>query len=65
MNLIWTNPNFPDDAVRVKLHLSGPADTTKYLHDLIVETEALNDHIPFSGVFDRNQSGDHTLATSR
>ncbi len=29
----WTNPNYPEGAVRVELHISVSEDT--YLHDLI------------------------------
>ncbi len=39
MNFMCTPANFPDNAVRAELHLSGPADTAKHLHDLIVEIE--------------------------
>ena len=36
---LWKNPNLPDSSVISELHLSGPAKTVKYLHDLIIEIE--------------------------
>ncbi len=33
MDYFWTNPNYPEGAVRAELHISGSEDT--YLHDLI------------------------------
>jgi len=32
---MWTPPNFPDDAVRKEIFVSGSPDTTKYLHGLL------------------------------
>ncbi len=33
----WTNPNYPEGAVRAELHISGSEKTCDYLYDLIVE----------------------------
>ncbi len=39
MDFMWTPPNFPDDAVRAELHISGPEEVVKYLYDLITDIE--------------------------
>ena len=36
---MWTPPTLPANAVRAELHLSGPAKSAKFLHDLIIEIE--------------------------
>jgi len=37
----FTNPNYPEGAVRAELHISGSEDTCEYLHDLIFEIAEL------------------------
>ncbi len=36
---MWTFSNFPDNANRTELHLSGPAKTVKYMYDLIIDIQ--------------------------
>ena len=58
---MWASPNFPDDAVRTELHLSGPVQIAKYLHDLILEIKTPFDSYeePYGYIFVYT-SPDHT-----
>ncbi len=40
----WTPPNFPEDAIRTELHLSGSPETIDFLRNLIVEIDCGVDH---------------------
>ena len=39
MKLDWTPPNFPANAVRTELYISGPEETNPYLLGIIKEIE--------------------------